>query len=102
MGRRRKSNEAAAFEAIAGVTGFGLLLWFISPAFRYWLQIILLILVGVFVFALAIWVVLKANRPALSSSPFETPRQERHRTEDATHSMPPTIGEELQSVQFVP
>jgi hypothetical protein len=102
MGRRRKSNEAAYFEAIATIIGLGVLFGLISPEFRHWMQIILLILVVAVVIATVIWVVLKTNRPAVPSSPFETPRMKRHRTEDAIHNRPPTIGEELQSVQFVP
>jgi hypothetical protein len=47
MGRRTKSNEAAYFDAITGTIGLGVLLWLFSPGFRYWMQIILLLLVAI-------------------------------------------------------
>jgi hypothetical protein len=97
MGYRRKSKDAALVEAIAGLAGFGVLLWMISPQFRLIIQVILLIFITLVLIALAIWLAYKIFRPTRALSSFGTTETKRevHRANQVTISRPPTIGEEL-------
>jgi hypothetical protein len=99
--RRRKSNEAALFEAVTGFATIGLILWFFSPEFRHWVQVILVLLAAGFVVVLVAWMIWRTTRPKLTS-PYRTITQEQQPILNPIRNKLPTIGEEMQSVQFTP
>src|ERR1039458_2175834 len=102
MGRRRKSREADIIEPVIGLIGLGLLLWFISPGFRFLIQILLLVSIVIFLLAIAIWPGFKIFKPESPSPTFRTFTFNPYQNENPIRNKPPTIGEEIQYAQHVP
>jgi len=95
MGRRRKDDFAGA-EAIMALAALGGLLWFFSPGFRFWMQILLLVLVIVGLLFVAIWLGYKAFKP---EPPLYSPKASEGQP---NQTQAPTIGVVLPYVPPVP
>jgi len=102
MGRRQKSKEAAVFESVAGFAALVLFLWFFSPEFRLWMQIILLLFGIISGAVFVIWLAFKANRPEPSASAFRASAFTPHQTNARSSDQAPTIDEESRYARRVP
>lgn len=105
MGRRRKSKETVILEAMTSLAGLGLLFWFISPGFRFGIQILLVALLTLSLTALALWFGYRAFKPTTPLPSFEAVERNlpsQYRTAPSISTKPPTTGEESNHVQRVP
>jgi Restriction endonuclease/Topoisomerase DNA binding C4 zinc finger len=94
MGRRRKNNDFAFAEALAGLAGFMILGWMFSPGFRAVLQVLLAIIVVGGLVVLFI-LVLKGVLSKSSTPPSNLPAQMSRQVTNPTDNNPLTIGEEI-------
>jgi predicted Mrr-cat superfamily restriction endonuclease len=103
MGRRRKNNDFAIAEALAGLAGVMVLGWMFSPGFRAALQILLaIIVVGGLV---VLFILMLKGVPSKSSTPPSDPfAQMSRQITNSTGNKPPTIRVEMeaQDIQPVP
>jgi HJR/Mrr/RecB family endonuclease len=105
MGRRRKSKEAAIVETVTSLAGVGLLFWFISPGFRFGLQIFLVALFTVALIILAVWLACKAFKPTTPLPSFEATERKcepYYQTAPSILTKPRTIGKETTPVRKTP
>ncbi|HEX5398364.1 MAG TPA: hypothetical protein VFY06_04875 [Verrucomicrobiae bacterium] len=73
MGRRKKSKEAAVFEAVFGLAALVLFALLISPKLSPWMQFVLALLIVASVAIFVIWFAFKISEPESSVSTYETP-----------------------------
>ena len=87
MARRQKSKETAIFESVTGLAALFLTLLFFSPGFRQYIEII----VGIFVFALLVWLTYEIIKQKEPSPTFSTFTSTPYRTEEPIHKRPPVV-----------
>jgi restriction system protein len=103
MRRRRKSKDAAFFEAITGGAGLLVLLFIFSPEFRRWMQVFLVSLAFFCVVALLIWLFYREYKRDVFTPPIEiSPRSVPYQGKQPENYKPPTIAEELRHAPPVP
>ena len=74
MGRRKKSKEAAVFEAVFGLAALVLFALLISPKLSPWMQFALALLIVASVAIFVIWFAFKISEPESSVSTYEAGR----------------------------
>jgi membrane protein implicated in regulation of membrane protease activity len=72
MGRRKKSKEAAVFEALFGLAALVLFALLISPELSPWMQFALALLIVASVVIFVIWFAFKISEPEPHVSSYET------------------------------
>jgi hypothetical protein len=103
MARRRKSKEGAVFEAVTGIAGLVLFLWFFVPGFRQLALFSLAIFAAVCVVLLIVWMVYSTIKPEPDSPTFRTFTSAPYQTERSIHrNQPAGAVEELRPVEHPP
>lgn len=101
MGRRRKNNDLALAEALAGLVGLLVLGWVFSPGFRAVLQILLVIIVVGGLVVLFI-LMLKGVLSKSSTSPSDPFTQMSRQITNPTTNKPPIFRVEMESQDIQP